>query len=322
MVFVGVGPVLAVRAGLNPATTALAADCGSHFNPVSDMPDHSPRGPVRALIAALAALVLLAGLAIALVPRIRTPSHDRAWASDMDRLPRARRAGNLVILDNVRHARYRTATDFDVRWEERTVDPDRLASVWVMVEPFREHPSLGHTLLSFGFEDGRYLPFSAEARNEPHEQYGVVSGMFGAFELMDVVADERDVLGLRAKVRGDDVYLYPIRLDAAERRRVFEAALARLRERADTPAFYHSLWSNCTTNLVELLRAGRSDALPGWHWSYWLPASFDRLLVDRGLVEGVTSVSEARARFRINPRAEGADTSAGFSHRIRVLSVR
>ena len=132
---------------------------------------------------------------------------------------------------------------------------------------------------------------------------------------------ERDVFGLRANVRGDDVYLYPLRLDAEERRRVFEAAVARLSERERTPAFYHSLASNCTTNLVELLRAGRKDILPAWHWSYWLPASFDRLLVERGLVEGATTVQDARKRFRINDRSEGADTSSDYSHRIRVLSM-
>ena len=286
------------------------------------MPLHFPRRPFRAVIAAIAAVALLAGLAVDLTSRIRTPRHDRSWAPDMERLPSARRTGSIVTFENVRHARYRTPTDFDVRWEERTVDLDRLASVWVMVEPFREHPSLGHTILSFGFDDGRYLAFSAEARKEPDEEYGVVSGMFGAFELMDVVADERDVFGLRANVRGDDVYLYPLRLDAAERRKVFEAALARLRERESTPVFYHSLSSNCTTNLVDLLRAGRSGVLPGWHWSYWLPASFDRLLVERGLVEGANSVEEARARFRINPRAEAADTAADFSQRIREVSLR
>jgi Domain of unknown function (DUF4105) len=277
---------------------------------------------IRKSLRAIALLVLAVGLAVALVPRIRTPRHDRAWAPDMDRLPRARPSGSLVTIENVRHARYRSPTDFEVRWEERTVDPEQLASVWVMVEPFREHPSLGHTILSFGFADGRYLAFSAEARKEPDEEYGVVSGMLGTFELMDVVADERDVFGLRANARGDDVYLYPLRLSAEERRRVFEAGLERLREREQSPVFYHSLSSNCTTNLVELLRAGRSDVLPGWHWSYWLPASFDRLLVERRLVEGATSVEAARARFRINSRAEGADTAADFSHRIRAVSLR
>ena len=286
------------------------------------MSDRSPRRLTRTAVATLAAVVLAAGIAAALVPRFRTPRHDRAWAADMDRLPRAHRAGSIVTLENVRHARYRTPSDFDVRWEKRTVDLDQLASVWVMVEPFREHPSLGHTILSFGFADGRYLAFSAEARKEPDEEYGVVTGMLGAFELMDVVADERDVFGLRANVRGDDVYLYPLRLDPAERRLVFEAALKRVRERETRPVFYHSLTSNCTTNLVELLLAGRRDALPGWHWSYWLPASFDRLLVERGLVEGATTVEEARARFRINARAEGADTLPDFSDRIRAVSLR
>jgi hypothetical protein len=266
--------------------------------------------------------VLFTGIAVALVPHFRAPRHDRVWAADMDRLPRAQRSGSLVTIENVRHARYRTPSDFDVRWEQRTVDLDQLASVWVMVEPFREHPSLGHTILSFGFADGAYLAFSAEARKEPGEDYGVFTGMLGAFELMDVVADERDVFGLRANVRGDDVYLYPLRLDPAERRRVFEAALERVRERETRPVFYHSLTSNCTTNLVELLLAGRQGALPAWHWSYWLPASFDRLLVERGLVEGATSVEEARARYRINLRAEGADTLPDFSGRIRAVSLR
>lgn len=278
--------------------------------------------PLRATIVAALLLALLAGLAVVLLQRLRTPSHNRAWAPDMDRLPQVSRSGGLVTFENVRHARYRTSTDFAVHWEKRTVDVSQLASVWVMVEPFREHPSLGHTILSFGFADGRYLAFSAEARKEPDEEYGVVWGMLGAFELMDVVADERDVFGLRANVRRDEVYLYPLRLNAGERRRVFEAAVARVREREQTPVFYHSLSSNCTTNLVDLLRAGRSDILPGWHWSYWLPASFDRLLVERGLVEGVTTVEEARRRFRINDRAEGADTTSEFSHRIREVSIR
>jgi len=65
----------------------------------------------------------------------------------------------------------------------------------------------------------------AEARKEAGaeggggEEYGVVAGMLGAFELMDVVADERDVFGLRANVRGDDVYLYPLRHARAPVRR-------------------------------------------------------------------------------------------------------
>ena len=266
----------------------------------------------------LVALPLLAGGVAAAVPRLRTPSHDRVWTADSERLASVVREGGQITITNVRNARYRSTTDYDVRWEERTVRLDELESVWVMVEPFREHPAIGHTIVSFGFSDGQYLALSSEVRREPGEEYGVWSGMVGAFELMPLVADERDVFGLRANHRHDDVYLYPLRLTAAERQRVFVAALGAVEARRAAPAWYHTLTSNCTTNMVEILRAARPDLLPAWHWSYLLPASFDRLLLARGLVESDLDLDAARRAFLINPRAGGgADTLPGFSRRIR-----
>jgi hypothetical protein len=271
----------------------------------------------RALLTLLGFLLLVTGT-VAFVPHLRSPRHDRIWAPDNERLAAVRRSDDRITISNVRDARYRTTDDFDVRWTERTVDLDRLESVWVMVEPFREHPSIGHTILSFGFSDGQYLAVSTEVRREPGEEYGVWTGMLGKFELMPLVADERDVFGLRANHRRDDVYLYPLRLDAAERERVFLAALAAIETRLQTPAFYHTLTSNCTTTMVELLRAARPDLLPAWHWSYLLPSSFDRLLLARGLVDTELDLEAARVAHRINPRAgNGADTLPDFSARIR-----
>jgi hypothetical protein len=280
-----------------------------------------PAGPWRRIGPAVLGVVLLAIGTLALVPHLRSPRHDRVWAPDNERLADVRRSGSRVTISNVRDARYRTADDFDVRWTERTVDLDRLESVWVMVEPFREHPAIGHTILSFGFSDGQYLAVSSEVRREPGEEYGVWTGMLGEFELMPLVADERDVFGLRANHRRDDVYLYPLRLDAEERRRVFLAALTAIETRLEVPAFYHTLTSNCTTTMVELLRAARPDLLPAWHWSYLLPSSFDRLLLARGLVDTALDLEAARTTHRINPRAgNGADTLPDFSDRIRRAS--
>ena len=274
----------------------------------------------KAVLALLGILLLVIGT-VAFVPHLKSPRHDRIWAPDNERLAAVRRSDDRITISNVRDARYRTTDDFDVRWTERTVDLDRLESVWVMVEPFREHPSIGHTILSFGFSDGQYLAVSTEVRREPGEEYGVWTGMLGKFELMPLVADERDVFGLRANHRRDDVYLYPLRLDADERERVFLAALAAIETRLQTPAFYHTLTSNCTTTMVELLRAARPDLLPVWHWSYLLPSSFDQLLFARGLVDTELDLDAARAAHRINPRAgNGADTLPDFSARIRRAS--
>ena len=274
-------------------------------------------------VRALALVPLLALGAMAAVPHLRSPSHDRVWSADGERLASIERNGPEITIHDVRNARYRSTTDYDVAWESRTVRLDELESVWVMVEPFREHPSIGHTILSFGFADGQYLALSSEVRKEPDEEYGIWAGMVGAFELMPLVADERDVFGLRANYRHDDVYLYPLRLTPAERERVFLAALESVETRRREPAFYHTLTSNCTTNMVEVLRAARPDLLPAWHWSYLLPSSFDRLLLDKGLVATDLGLEDARAAFRINPRAGGgADTLPDFSRRIRAVADR
>ena len=283
-----------------------------------------PRAATRRRIAVVFSLVpLLIIGTVAAVPYTRTPTHDRAWTADGDRLAEVTRDGSRITIGNVRNARYRSTTDYDARWEERTVRLDELESVWVMVEPFREHPSIGHTILSFGFSDGQYLALSMEVRREPGEEYGVWRGMLGAFELMPLVADERDVFGLRANHRLDDVYLYPLRLTAAERERVLLAALGVIERVAAKPAFYHTLTSNCTTNMVEILRAARADLLPAWHASYLLPSSFDRLLLERGLAATDLDLDAARTSFRINERASnGADTLPDFSRRIRAHDSR
>ena len=281
-----------------------------------------PATRLRRAATLLVPLLIIA--TIAAVPYARTPSHERAWTADGDRLAAVTREGRRVTIANVRNARYRSVTDSDVRWEERSILLDDLESVWVMVEPFRDHPSIGHTILSFGFAGGSYLALSMEVRREVGEEYGVWSGMLGTFELMPLVADERDVFGLRANHRLDNVYLYPLRLTREERERVLLAALAAVEARRAAPAFYHTLTSNCTTNMVAVLRAARPDLLPAWHTSYILPSSFDRLLLERGLVEGAADldIGVARAAFRINERAAGgADTLPDFSRRIRAAAA-
>ncbi|MBA2557226.1 MAG: DUF4105 domain-containing protein [Chloroflexi bacterium] len=132
------------------------------------MPARPVRPLIRRALALLGILLLVLGT-LALVPRLRTPRHDRVWAADNARLAAVRRVGRQVTVANVRNARYRTAADYDVHWTERTVDLDSLVSVWAAVEPCREHPAIGHTLLSFGFADGQYLALSIEVRKEPGE---------------------------------------------------------------------------------------------------------------------------------------------------------
>ena len=52
-------------------------------------------------------------------------------------------------------------------------------------------------MVSFGFAGKDYLAVSIETRKEKGESYSTLAGFFRQYELYYVVADERDVIGVR-----------------------------------------------------------------------------------------------------------------------------
>ncbi|HET9226819.1 MAG TPA: DUF4105 domain-containing protein, partial [Thermoanaerobaculia bacterium] len=154
------------------------------------------------------------------------PSNDRNWTRDQERLPWAEISGNRVDVHNVRYARYRSTDDYDVAWEDRSYDLDRLQSAWFMVEPFdQDWQGPAHTLLSYGFEGDDYLAISVELRKEKDEQFSPLKGMLRQYELTYVVGDERDLIQLRTNHRRDPVYLYPVRASRERIREMFVTML-------------------------------------------------------------------------------------------------
>ena len=269
------------------------------------------RGRRRTLVIALIVL-LLAGLAWSNV-RART---DRTWSPDMALMPSAEFDGDLVHVRNIRNVRYETTEKYVVGWYDRTFDLRRLESVWYMVEPFSGMKGPAHTLVSFGFEGGDYVAISVELRREPGEHFSPVRGMLKQYELMYVVADERDVLGLRANYRHDDVYLYPVRTTPEQRRRLFVSMLERANDLRARPEFYNTLTNTCTTNIVRHVNGLAPRKVP-LSYKVLLPGYSDRLAYDLGLLDTDLPFAAARDRYRINARALRYADSANFSVLIR-----
>ena len=71
-------------------------------------------------------------------------------------------------------------------------------------------PSIAHTIMSFGFDDERYLDFSIELRRTQNDQYSAIAGFFKTHELVYIGADERDLMILR-KLRHEQIQLYRLR---------------------------------------------------------------------------------------------------------------
>lgn len=158
----------------------------------------------RRLGMAFGASLALAGLWWLLL----TPRQDRVWADDVaQRLHVVSFDGRHVVLDNVRDFTWRSETDYDAHWVRRAYDLDQLRSADLVLS-YWMGPAIAHTLISFGFEDGRHVVFSLEIRKERGESFSALGGFFRKFEMTLVAAEETDIIRTRTNARGEDVYLY------------------------------------------------------------------------------------------------------------------
>jgi hypothetical protein len=242
------------------------------------------------------------------------PSNDRIWADDVAQMTTGSVDADRVTLYNVRNFDWRSDTDYTQRWETRSYDLGRLNSVDMIVS-YWTVPAIAHMLISFGFGGGEHVVFSVEVRREKTEKYSEIGGFFKEFELSIIAADERDVIRVRTNVRGEDAYLYPVRMPASSMRSLFLGYVEEANALVRTPRFYNTLTVNCTTLVYHMM-----ERIVGY-----LPLNY-RLILSGYLPEYVYRVGgldqryplqELRARGRITDRARRADRSASFSADIR-----
>jgi Domain of unknown function (DUF4105) len=242
------------------------------------------------------------------------PSNNRNWQPDVALLPWADIQGNRVTIHNIRNCDYRSETDYTVRHYDRTFDLAKLKSVDLFLVHWGS-PYIAHTMLSFGFEDGVYVCFSIETRKEIGEAYSTVKGFFRQYELTYVVADERDLIGLRTNYRGEQVYLYRLDASADFIRNVFLDYLRKINSLRDRPEWFNTLTGNCTTDIR--IHTAPYDPDDHLDWRIIVNGLIDEMLYERKVIDTSLPFPELKKRSLINERAKGLDKSPDFSHLIR-----
>ncbi|HET8598274.1 MAG TPA: DUF4105 domain-containing protein [Castellaniella sp.] len=242
------------------------------------------------------------------------PSNQRDWADDVARNLSGRVQGSVVTLHNIRNFDWRSRTDYTVRWQDGSYNLDALQSV-DMVLSYWMGPAIAHTLVSFGFADGRHLTFSVEIRKERDESFSVVGGFFKQFERSIVAAEERDILYVRAGPRGERVFLYPVRMPRPAMRELFLAYVDSANRLARAPRFYNTVTANCTTLVYDMVR----PIVPGLPMDIRLILSgyLPEYLYRHGGLDTSQPLETLRAGADISERAARAGPSADFSRRIR-----
>jgi hypothetical protein len=261
--------------------------------------------------------IVLVVLALVLVWYLRLkPSNDREWEIEYARTPVATRDGSLVHVRDVRDFRYRNRADPIPAWYDATYDIDTLTGV-DLVCSYWTGPSIAHVFLSFGFADGRHLAVSVETRRRKGQRYSAVAGFFRRYQLIFVIADERDLIGVRTDIRREQVYLYRLRTTTEEVRRLFAGYMDRATALAERPEFYNTVTNNCTSNIVRIIDRGlpRGKRL-GLSWRLLFSGYADEFAYDVGRLRGKLPFAELKKRSRI-VRPEGAVIGEGFSAEIR-----
>lgn len=261
-------------------------------------------------------IVLIACL-FAIVHFFTKPSNDRDWNEDQDILPTAEINGDQVSIRNIRNFSYASTTSYITNYYDKTYDVSEIKKVWYIVEPFSGIPGSAHTFLSFEFENNQFVSISVEIRKEKGESYNPIKGLFNTYELMYVIADERDIIKLRSNYRKDLVYVYPINTTVEKARDLFLDMIKRANDLSQHPEFYNTITNTCTTNIVTHVNKITPKRVPFFNLRILFPENSDKLAYDLGLIDTDLSFEDARVRYFINDRALTYADDPNFSLRIR-----
>lgn len=244
------------------------------------------------------------------------PSNDRDWTRDMLLVTTADVGPDTITIHNIRHCTYVTERDYTVDYSDRTIPLEDIRSVDFIVVPFSNMPAIAHTMLSFEMADGSYLSVSVEIRKERGEEYTPMLGISNQFELIYVVADERDLIRLRTRYRNAQVYIYPTMATAAQAQQLFVDICKRINQLAAKPEFYHTFGNNCTTNIVKHVNDLSENRVP-FTWKVLLPGYSDQYAYDLGLLDNRVPFAELKSIALINDLADEHFDEPDFSRRIR-----
>ncbi len=262
-------------------------------------------------------LLILLGLTILITNLLTSPSNDRDWELDQKVLAQAEINGDKATIRNIRDFTYASTTSYTPHYYNKTYDLNKIKKVWYIVEPFSGIPGSAHTFLSFEFENNEFVSISIEIRKEKGESFHPIKGLFNQYEIVYMIADEKDVIKLRTNYRKDKVFLYPMKASKEKVRKLFVDMLKKNNDIQVHPEFYNTITNTCMTKIVYHVNSVTPKRIPFFNLRILFPENSDRLAYKLGLIDTDLSFEKARERFYINDRALKYADNPDFSVKIR-----
>ncbi len=267
--------------------------------------------PVKRALLAYAALLT----GVFLWWSLLEPRMNRDWAPEYAHPPRAEVDGDTITFHNVRNNIYKSPTEFTPQWETRSYDLNKLQGIDLFLS-YWDSPHIAHTIMSWDFGEDGHLAISIETRRESHESYSAVAGFFRQYELYYVVADERDLVGVRTNYRGEDVYLYRLRLPVEKAREGLLDYVRSINELSVKPKWYNALTQNCTSTIR--MHAEQIGTEQPWNWRLLVNGHLDEMGYMNHSINTSAPFEVIRERSNINDEAIEAGIVPDFSRQIRI----
>jgi len=235
------------------------------------------------------------------------------------KMPAVSYAGSVAEIDNIRDFHYRSVDDFDICYLDDDFDLNQLESMWVAVSYWGGNQDIAHTMVSFGFADGRYLAVSNEIRLPVGVPQDFLRGLYKRYEIISIFGTETDLFRLRTDFRRESLYLYRTNATPEQSRTIFCYLAGRAEALRTEPEFYNSLTRNCTTSLAPALRL--IDPSFTHDIRLLLNGESDQLLFDLGYLAHKNGESFDELKRRSLVQIQTGVPDADYSNAIRSIKT-
>ena len=150
------------------------------------------------------------------------------------------------------------------------------------ISPFALHNLIGHTILSFGFSNGKKICLTVESELKLHEEYNIFKGFFPGYRMRYIRGSETDILNLRI-FRKEHLHGYPLHLNTSTIQKLFLDLVKKTNQAETQYIQYNILFNNCTSALRNT--AKKHLSIPKRHYSLLFNAFLPKFLHKFGVVK-------------------------------------